>query len=41
VRLPAEMRREINATYRRDWRLHITAMNAAIAWYEQHPVAAS
>jgi hypothetical protein len=41
VRLPPEMRREINSTYRRDWGAHIKAMHAAIDWYGQHAGATS
>ena len=36
-----QLRREIVDSYRRNWTRHIAAMNAAIAWYEQNPVAAS
>lgn len=33
-RLPAELRRAINETYRVNWPAHIEAMNTAIAWFE-------
>jgi hypothetical protein len=40
-RLPAELRREINATYRRDWPAWTAAATDAIAWYREHTAVTS
>lgn len=36
-RLPAALRAEINAAYRRDPDRHMDAVAEAVAWYAEHP----
>lgn len=36
-RLPAEIRKDITATYRRDMAAHRQALQAAIQWYRDNP----